>query len=367
MSEKIRVGVLFGGRSCEHEVSVISARSLMEAIDEEKYEVVLIGIDKGGRWLAAGDAQRLLGPGVVEGDDLWPVVLDYPGTRELVVQGDAGAMPASQAVDVIFPILHGPYGEDGTVQGLLELAGVAYVGAGVVGSAVGMDKEMTRRIFRAEGIPQVEYAVVRRSRWEREPGAVQQEIEARLAYPVFIKPVNLGSSIGVTKAHDSDEFRAGMDTAAQFDYKVMVEAEAADCREVEVAVLGNEEPRASVAGEIVPGNEFYDYDAKYIDDNSELIIPARVSVETAEAVRGMALRAFGVLEGAGLARVDFFVGREDESILLNEVNTIPGFTPISMYPKLWAASGIPYPELIDRLIELALERHRDRQKTRTAL
>ena len=367
VSEKIRVGVLFGGRSCEHEVSVISARSLMEAIDEEKYEVVLIGIDKGGRWLAAGDAQRLLGPGVVEGDDLWPVVLDYPGTRELVVQGDAGAMPASQAVDVIFPILHGPYGEDGTVQGLLELAGVAYVGAGVVGSAVGMDKEMTRRIFRAEGIPQVEYAVVRRSRWEREPGAVQQEIEARLAYPVFIKPVNLGSSIGVTKAHDSDEFRAGMDTAAQFDYKVMVEAEAADCREVEVAVLGNEEPRASVAGEIVPGNEFYDYDAKYIDDNSELIIPARVSVETAEAVRGMALRAFGVLEGAGLARVDFFVGREDESILLNEVNTIPGFTPISMYPKLWAASGIPYPELIDRLIELALERHRDRQKTRTAL
>lgn len=366
MSRKIRVGVLFGGRSCEHEVSVISARSLVEAIDQDKYEVVLIGITKEGRWLTAAAAQRLLESRVIQGDDLLPVVLDYPGSRELVIEGKAGQR-TSQAIDVIFPLLHGPYGEDGTVQGLLELAGVAYVGAGVVGSAVGMDKEMSRRVFRAEGLPQVEYAVIRRQRWEREPKAVQREIEARFSYPVFIKPVNLGSSVGVVKAHHGEEFRAGMDQAIQFDYKVMVEAEAANCREIEVAILGNEEPQASVPGEIVPGNEFYDYNAKYLDDNSELIIPARLSPETTEKVRQMALRAFRAVEAAGLSRVDFFVDKEDESIYLNEINTMPGFTPISMYPKLWAASGIPYPELIDRLIELALERHADRQRIRTTL
>jgi D-alanine-D-alanine ligase len=364
---KIRVGVLFGGRSCEHEVSVISARSVVEAIDKDRYEVLLIGISKEGRWLVAGDARRLLQTRVVQGDDLLPVVLDYPGTRELIV-GDGGRPGrTSLAVDVVFPILHGPYGEDGTVQGLLELAGVAYVGAGVVGSAVGMDKEVARRVFAAEGLPQVDYRVVRRQRWEREPDLVRREIETRFAYPVFIKPVNLGSSVGIAKAHDSGQFRAGMDQAAQFDYKIMVEAEAADCREVEVAVLGNEDPQASLPGEIVPGNEFYDYDAKYIDDNSQLIIPARISPAAAGQVRQMALRAFRAIEAAGLSRVDFFVGKQDERIYVNEVNTMPGFTPISMYPKLWEASGIPYGDLIDRLIRLALERHADRQKTRTAL
>jgi len=366
MPEKIRVGVLFGGRSCEHEVSVTSARSVLEAVDEDKYEVIMIGISKEGRWLAAGDAGRLLQAGVVEGDDLVPVVLDYPSTGELVVQGGDQQVPG-QAVDVIFPILHGPYGEDGTVQGLLELAGVAYVGAGVVGSAVGMDKELARRIFRAENLPQVDYAVVRRRRWEQEPEAVQREIEAQFSYPFFIKPVNLGSSVGVTKAHDPEEFRKGMDEAASFDYKVLVEAEARNCREIEVAILGNEEPQASVVGEIVSGNEFYDYNAKYIDDNSDLIIPARISPKTAAEVQQMGIKAFRAVEAAGLARVDFFVTRDDETIYLNEINTIPGFTPISMYPKLWAASGIPYPELIDRLIQLALERHADRQKTRTSL
>jgi len=361
------VGVLFGGRSCEHEVSVTSARSLVRAIDKEKYEVVLIGITQEGRWLMAGEAQEFLHSSVVEGEDLRPVVLDYPGTRELVFQEDPGAGREQLAIDIIFPILHGPYGEDGTVQGLLELAGMAYVGSGVVGSAVGMDKEMTRRVFRAEGLPQVEYAVVRRNRWESEPAAVQREIEGRFGYPVFIKPVNLGSSVGVTKAHDPEEFGKGMDEAAQFDYKVMIEAEAADCREVEVAVLGNEEPQASVAGEIVPGNEFYDYEAKYIDDSSQLIIPARIAPETAAKVRTMALRAFRAVEAAGLARVDFFVSREDESILINEINTIPGFTPISMYPRLWEASGLSYGQLIDQLIQLGLERHRDRQRTRASL
>jgi D-alanine-D-alanine ligase len=361
------VGVLFGGRSCEHEVSVTSARSLMQAIDKEKYEVVLIGITKEGRWLMAGDARQLLQPGVVEGDNLRPVLLDYPGTRGLVFQEGARAGQEGLTIDIVFPILHGPYGEDGTVQGLMELAGVAYVGSGVVGSAVGMDKEMTRRVFRAEGLPQVEYAVVRRSRWEREPDAVQREVEGRFGYPVFIKPVSLGSSVGVTKAHGREEFRRGMDEAAQFDYKVMIEAEAAGCREVEVAVLGNEAPQASVVGEIVPGNEFYDYDAKYVDDSSELIIPARIAPETAETVREMALKAFRAVEAAGLARVDFFVRREDESIFVNEINTIPGFTPISMYPRLWEASGLSYGELIDHLIQLGLERHRDGQRTRTSL
>ncbi|MEW6750215.1 MAG: D-alanine--D-alanine ligase family protein [Candidatus Latescibacterota bacterium] len=367
MEKRIRVGVLFGGRSCEHEVSVTSARSVLEAIDRSKYEVMLIGISKEGRWLTAHDARRLLQPRVVHGEDLLPTVLDYPGGGDLLIQDAAGATTDRRPVDVIFPILHGPYGEDGTVQGLLELAGVPYVGAGVVGSAVGMDKEMTRRILRAEGLPQVDHVVVRRVRWEREPGAVAQEVEARFAYPVFVKPVNLGSSVGITKAHDAAEFRAGVDLAAQFDYKIMVEADAGDCREVEVAVLGNEEPQASVPGEVVPGHEFYDYDAKYVDNSSQLAIPARLSEGAASRVRELAVRVFQVVEAAGMARVDFFVGRQDESILVNEINTIPGFTPISMYPKLWEASGIPYRELIDRLIQLALERHADRGKTRTAL
>ena len=368
MSEKIRVGVLFGGRSCEHEVSVTSARSLLEALDKDRYEAVMIGISKEGRWLVAEDALKVLEAGVVEEGDALPVMLDYPGSRELVARSRGELISAASGqVDVIFPILHGPFGEDGTVQGLLELAGVAYVGAGVVGSAVGMDKEMMRRAFRAEGLPQVDYTVFRRRSWEREPEAVERRIEARFAYPVFVKPVNLGSSVGITRARDVEEFRRGMDEAASFDYKIMVEAEAANCREVECAVLGNEDPRASVLGEIVPGNEFYDYNAKYIDDDSALIIPARVSGETTERVRQAALRAFRAVESAGLARVDFFVDKDDESIYLSEINTMPGFTPISMYPKLWQASGIGYGELIHRLIQLALERHGERQKTRTSL
>ena len=368
MSRKIRVGVLFGGRSCEHEVSVTSARSLLEALDRERYEAVMIGISKEGRWLVAEDALKVLEAGVVEEGDALPVMLDYPGSRELVVRSRGNlAAAASGQVDVIFPILHGPFGEDGTVQGLLELAGVAYVGAGVVGSAVGMDKEMMRRAFRAEGLPQVEYTVVRRRSWEREPEAVLGEVEARFDYPVFVKPVNLGSSVGITKARDAGELRRGMDEAASFDYKIMIEAEAANCREVECAVLGNEDPRASILGEIVPGNEFYDYGAKYIDDNSDLVIPARISAETTERVRRDAIRAFRAVEAAGLARVDFFVDKGDESVCVSEINTMPGFTPISMYPKLWQASGVGYGELIHCLIQLALERHEDRRKTRTSL
>ena len=363
MGDKIRVGVLFGGRSAEHEVSVSSARSILAAVDSDKYELVMVGISKEGRWLTAGVTQELLTSGQVEEEGLVPVALDYLGSRELVAQeGDT----AGQAIDVIFPMLHGPYGEDGTMQGLLELANVAYVGAGVVGSAVGMDKELMRRVFKAEGLPQVDYQVVRRSRWEKDRAGVGDELEARFEYPVFVKPVSLGSSVGVGKASNREELEQAIDEAAQYDYKVMVEAEAAGCREVEVAILGNEEPEASVVGEIVPGNDFYDYEAKYIDNNSDLIIPSRVSPKTQEAIRTMGVKAFQAVEAWGLSRVDFFVREGDEAIFINEINTMPGFTPISMYPKLWEASGIGYGELIDRLIALGIERHGDKQKTKTA-
>lgn len=363
MSRKLRVGVLCGGRSAEHEVSVISARSMLEAIDADKYELVMIGISKEGRWLSAADTQQLLASSQVHEDGLTPVVLDYLGTRTLVAQQGDGQ---DQALDVIFPLLHGPYGEDGTVQGLMELANIAYVGAGVVGSAVGMDKEMMKRAFKAEGLPQVDHQVVRRSRWEKDRAGVRAAIEAALAYPVFVKPVNLGSSVGVSKAGDGAELAQAIDEAAQYDYKVVVEAEASGCREVEVAILGNESPEASIAGEIVPGNEFYDYNAKYIDDNSDLIIPARIAPATQEAVRTLGIRAFQAVEAAGLARVDFFVRESDEAIFVNEINTMPGFTPISMYPKLWEASGVSYGALIDRLIQLGIERYADKQKTKTA-
>ena len=357
--KKIRVGLLFGGRSCEHEVSVRSARSVLEAIDRDKYDLTMIGISKEGRWLMAGDAVGVLQAGVVEAGDLLPVVLEQGGA--LVAQ--SGGAP-DQRLEVIFPLLHGPFGEDGTVQGLMELAGIPYVGSGVVGSAVGMDKEMMKRVFHAEGLPQVQYAVVRRHRWRQDPAGVQRQVEAQLGYPLFFKPANMGSSVGVCKAHGPQEFGACLEESAAYDTKVIAEAEAADCREVECAVLGNEDARASVVGEVVPGNEFYDYNAKYLDDNSQLIIPAQLSPTATEQVRELALRAFRAVEGAGLARVDFFVGRQDERIYVNEINTLPGFTPISLYPKLWEASGIGYAKWIDRLIQLALERHRDRQDIR---
>lgn len=364
--DRIRVAVLFGGRSCEHEVSVISARSLVDAIPRDKYEVILVGISKDGQWVTAGKAARMLAARTVRASEYVPAMLDYSAVRGTLLAGAAGEQ-VSQSVDVVFPLLHGPYGEDGTVQGLLELADVAYVGAGVPGSAVGMDKELARRVFTAAGLPQVGYGVVRRSRWERERGVVLDQLEERLCYPVFVKPVSLGSSVGVSKARGRDELERAVDQAAQFDYKVMVEAAAEGCREVEVAILGNEQAQASVAGEIVPGHEFYDYEAKYLDESSELVIPARIEPGTATRVRELAVRAFEAVEGAGLSRVDFFVRKTDERIYLNEINTMPGFTPVSMYPKLWEASGIGYSELVDRLIDLALERQREKQRTRTAL
>ncbi|MBT3343782.1 MAG: D-alanine--D-alanine ligase [Gemmatimonadetes bacterium] len=358
MPEKIRVGVLFGGRSAEHEVSVTSARSVLAAIDRDKYDVTMIGIDRDGRWLSASDAQKLLGSAQVAGDDHMLVRLDYTGSGELVA-GDGSAI-GSGGLDVVLPILHGPFGEDGTVQGLLALAGVACVGSGVLGSAVGMDKDMMKRVFRDAGLPQVDYRCVLRSRWQTAQGDVVADIETHFDYPVFIKPANLGSSVGISKAHDRAELIQGMDEAANYDRKLIIEANATDCREIEAAVLGNDDPDVATLGEVVPGNEFYDYRSKYIDDNSQLLIPAPLAQETTQRLQQMARDAFLAVDAAGLSRVDFFVGRDDESrIYINEINTLPGFTPISMYPKLWDASGVPYAELIDRLIGLAIERHRE--------
>lgn len=363
MPDKIRVGVLFGGRSAEHEVSVTSARSVLAAIDRDKYEVTMIGIDRDGQWLSAGDAQKLLGSAQVVADDLMPVRLDYAGSGELIA-GDGSDIGGG--LDVILPILHGPFGEDGTVQGLLALAGVACVGSGVLGSAVSMDKDMMKRVFRDAGLPQVDFRCVMRSRWRAAQDEVLADLETAFDYPVFIKPANLGSSVGITKAHDRAELTQGLEEAARYDRKLIVEAFAVDCREVEAAVLGNDSPEVALLGEIVPGNEFYDYEAKYIDDNSQLVIPARVSPETTKRLEQMACDAFLAVDAAGLSRVDFFVGEQDESVIyINEINTLPGFTPISMYPKLWDASGVSYGELIDRLIGLAIERHTDTQDTST--
>ena len=278
------------------------------------------------------------------------------------------ALASAPSLDVVFPLLHGPFGEDGTVQGLLELAGLPYVGAGVVGSAAAMDKAMMKRAFRAEGLPMMDYLVVRRSQWRRDPGRVQAEAEARFRYPMFVKPANLGSSVGVHRIDDGGAFPHLVEDAAAYDTKMLIEAAAAHCHEVECAVLGNDDPQASVAGEIVPSRDFYDYDAKYVDDASELIIPAPLPPETTERVRELSLAAFRAVEARGLARVDFFVERSGERrVYVNEVNTMPGFTPISMYPKLWEASGTPYSELIDRLIRLAIEEHRERRDVRAVL
>ena len=417
MSRKIRVGLVFGGRSCEHEVSLSSARSVFEAIDRTKYDLTLVHIAKDGEWRlpAGGAAAPRLGdarteaggphdaggcrrgdggatPPVLTGGgagDALPILVGYPDGGRLLARrgdgagplaagaegrtgGDAGpdgdAAHAATSLDVIFPLLHGPFGEDGTVQGLLELAGIPYVGAGVVGSAAAMDKAMMKRAFRAEGLPVMEYLVVRRSDWRRDPERVRAQAEARLGYPMFVKPANLGSSVGVNRIDDAVGFSRLVDDSAAYDTKVLIEAAALDCHEIECAVLGNDDPKASVVGEIVPSRDYYDYDAKYVDDASELIIPAPLPPETAERVRELSIAAFRAVDARGLSRVDFFVERGAERrVFVNEVNTMPGFTPISMYPKLWEASGIPYSELIDRLIRLAIEEHRERRDVRAVL
>ncbi len=364
---KVRVGVIFGGKSGEHEVSLASARSIMAAINREKYEVLPIGITKTGRWLVSGDPMALLLSGAVDQE---PSLAEAAGeSNTLVAASGRDLVPGMRgqrfpAVDVIFPVLHGPYGEDGTLQGLLELADLPYVGAGVLGSALGMDKAAQKDVLRMHGLPVVDYMVVLRKTWRSQPEQVFAEIERRFAYPIFLKPANLGSSVGVSKVHELDELARGLDLAARYDRKMLVER-AVNAREIECSVLGNDDPIASVPGEVVPSNEFYDYRAKYVDNASELHIPADLPAETARLVRELAVRAFVAIDCAGMARVDFFLDRDTGQLYVNELNTIPGFTSISMYPKLWEASGIPYPELIDRLIELALERHADKHASET--
>ncbi len=371
MSKKIRVGLIFGGKSGEHEVSLASAQSVARAIDKDQYDVVLIGIAKDGRWIAGGNALKqlaaasptpLLSAGVESSDDT--TATETATTRELVPGAATSSSPLS-SIDVAFPLVHGPFGEDGTIQGLLELADIPYVGAGVAASAVGMDKALMKAIFRANNLPQVDWMVVLRRDWESKPEETIRSIENAFGYPCFIKPANLGSSVGVTKAHNWDELAQALATAAQYDRKLIAER-AVDAREIECSVLGNDEPLAAIPGEILPQREFYDYAAKYAENaGTELRVPADLSPELTRSVQDIAVRAFKAIDGSGLARVDFFLERATNKILLNEINTIPGFTSVSMYPRMWEQTGLTYTALIDRLIQLALERYADKRKSKT--
>jgi len=390
--KKVRVGILFGGRSGEHEVSLLSAASVLNAIDKDKYEVVPIGITKEGRWLTAEHAENLLaGKLSIEPRNLRagdpeitePAAVLHRGEAVVVppepVHRESGLLPfqtdaaplrrASDRainVDVIFPVLHGTFGEDGTIQGLLELADIPYVGAGVLGSAAGMDKDIMKSLFIAADIPIVKHITILRSAWEKDPKKVDRLVSGKLTYPVFVKPANLGSSVGISKAHNQKELRPAIEEAARFDRKIVIEqgvgGKNGKAREIECSVLGNDEPVASIPGEIVPIKEFYDYDAKYLDEGSKLIIPAKLNRAQTKKVQDMAVGAFKAVDCSGLARVDFLMDPKGGKIYLNEINTMPGFTSISMYPKLWAASGLEYSDLIDRLIQLGIERHTDKKK-----
>jgi len=399
MKKKLRVGVLFGGRSGEHEVSLLSAASVLKAIDRSLYEVVPIGITKQGRWVVSGDAERLLAgdfpdTGTLRAGDpqhTAPAALLAKGQGVIVppmpaagggrggslvpFEREASSLSPAQDVlqlDVVFPVLHGTFGEDGTMQGLFELAGLAYVGSGVLGSATGMDKEVMKRLFLAAGLPITRHVTFLRREWEKSPKKIIARLESELKYPLFVKPANLGSSVGISKAHDRKELGPAIELAAGFDRKIVVEQAVGGrgnrttmgkARELEVAVLGNDEPIASVVGEIVPGKEFYDYEAKYLSEGSQAIIPAKLTKRQSQQVQAMALDAFRACDCAGLARVDFLLEAGDSGRLyLNEINTMPGFTSISMYPKLWEASGVKYSDLISRLIELALERKMEQEQ-----
>ncbi len=391
--KKLRVGILFGGRSGEHEISLLSAASVFNAIDKTKYEVVPIGITKQGRWVTAVDAKRLLQGKAADHKErhLRAGDPDTTSAAAVLASGESVVVPpephqpgsslapfqtentmvrraADRAsnVDIIFPVLHGTFGEDGTIQGLLELADLAYVGAGVLGSAAGMDKDIMKALFHAAGLPIVKHVTALRGDWETEPKKVQKLVENKLKYPVFVKPANLGSSVGISKAHDRKELGPAIAEAARFDRKIVIEqgvgGRKQKAREIECAVLGNDHPDASVPGEIVPSQEFYDYNAKYLDEGSQLIIPAKLSKPETQRVRQLAIAAFKAVDCSGLARVDFLMDPKTRRIYLNEINTMPGFTSISMYPKLWAATGVTYPQLIERLIELGIERHQEKKK-----
>ncbi len=357
----LRVGVLFGGRSGEHEVSLASAASVIRGLDPDKYEAVPIGITKDGHWLVGEGAGKLL-PEVLKGGRR--VMLTADPTEAAIIPLDRGA--GAQRIDVVFPVMHGTYGEDGTIQGLLDLAGLPYVGAGVLGSAVGMDKDVSKKLFQSAGIPVVPWVTVQRFEWEKDPTGVREKIEEEFSYPVFVKPATLGSSVGMTKVHKADELGPALDLACEFGMKILVE-KAVNAREIEVSVLGNHEPKASVPGEIIPHREFYDYTAKYLEDGTQLVIPAALKPGQIQKIQTLAVKAFQAIELNGMARVDFFLEKKGNKPYLNEVNTIPGFTSISMYPKLWEASGISFRELIDKLIDLAFEMHREKARTKYAI
>jgi D-alanine-D-alanine ligase len=384
--KRLRVGVLYGGRSGEHEVSLASAASVFAHLDRTRYEPVPIRIEKDGRWaladkppavMVAGEvieqarieASRPLREGrevhfVARPSDETILSIDRMQNRDAEVPA---AVVTGLSLDVIFPMLHGPYGEDGTIQGLLELANIPYVGAGVLASAVGMDKAVMKVLFAARGLPVCPYRVVLRHEWDASTDEIAADLQKSLKYPMFVKPANLGSSVGISKAKDFDGLREAMALAGSFDRKIVIEAGVPNAREIECAVLGNDTPEASVPGEIIPSREFYDYESKYLDEGSKSVIPADLPKKTADQVRKLSIEAFKAVDGAGMSRVDFLLSRDTGKLYLNEVNTIPGFTTISMYPKLWAASGVEYPVLLDRLIALAMARHAEKQQLRTSL
>src|SRR5689334_18304427 len=357
-NKRLRIGILFGGRSGEHEVSLASAASVIRGLDPDKYEAVPIGITKEGHWLAGAGAQKML-PEVLKGGQRVMMTADPTDAALVRLDGSGGG----QRIDVVFPVMHGTFGEDGTIQGLLDLAGLPFVGAGVLGSAIGMDKDVAKRLLQVTKIPVVPWITVHRHDWESKPHAIQSSIEAQFDYPVFVKPATLGSSVGMTKVHSREELAPALNLAREFAMKILVE-ESVNAREIEVSVLGNNDPRASVPGEIVPHREFYDYQAKYLEEGTKLLIPAKLRPAQIKQIQGYAIAAFRALELSGMARVDFFVEKKGGKIFLNEVNTIPGFTSISMYPKMWEASGIPFRELIDQLIRLALDQHAEKARTK---
>ncbi len=367
MSKKLKVGVIFGGRSGEHEVSLRSAESVINALDQSKYEVIPIAITKQGKWLASSKATNLLPSAVIETADQHVAIFGDPTKRGLARFTEENATGERDRIDVVIPVLHGTYGEDGAIQGLLEMADVPYVGCGVLASAAGMDKVVMKRLFREAGLPIVDFTSFLRAHWETSPQMIEEQVAEEIGFPCFVKPANLGSSVGISKAADASSLNEAIGMAAKYDRKIIVER-GVDAREIEVSVLGNDESIASLPGEIVPQTaEFYDYKAKYIDDDgARLVIPAELDAEMTSEIQRLAIRAFQAIDGSGLARVDFFLERSTSKLIVNEINTLPGFTSISMYPKLWEVSGISYSQLIDRLIELAFERHREKSRNVTS-
>jgi D-alanine-D-alanine ligase len=377
--KKLRIGIIYGGRSGEHEVSIASAAAVLQNLDKQRYDVIPIRIEKDGRWLladrlpASSSAAEVIEQGRQHTGRLArggreAHLLAHPGDEQiLTIEKGEGAQITGMALDMVFPVLHGPYGEDGTVQGLFELANIPYVGAGVLASAVGMDKAVAKLVFAARGLPVAPYAVVLRQEWLARPQQVEAAVAGELGFPMFVKPANLGSSVGISKAKTAAELSAAMKLAAAYDRKIVIEAAVADAREIECAVLGNDAPEASVPGEIISSREFYDYEAKYLDDSSKSVIPADLTPAQTAEIRQMAIAVFRAVDAAGMARVDFLLEGRTGKVYVNEINTIPGFTTISMYAKMWAASGVSYPALLDRLIELAQQRHAEKQQLKTSV